>query len=919
MESFLGQAVKSIFERHTLNELQHLRIILPSRRAALYFKAELSSLSSIPFFSPEIESIDDFIQKASGLKPIDPIDLYFEIFEIWRKQDSNQSFEKFLTWVPTLVKDFNLIDSSLLENPHLLFKYMSEAEALNRWELSSDNHIFSDSSTNYFTFFDRMASTYEELKKSLLEKRLSYTGLAYREVANHFEVLLESSAKQFYFVGLNALSRAEEKIIEGLVKAERAVCIWDSDNFYMNSKDKAGRKLRSYKHSGKYGKTWNFQGNNLLESEKCLRVFEVSSKVLQSKLAIDLAARSIANSHVMIVLDESDLSSLFVQLPSLDIKYNVSAGISFKQTRLAGLFEGFVSLLAYTDANLPLNAVKGFLRLPALEALLDKEIGEGVFVENSKQILKLTQLFVSKKRLVELFSESEILKKAFAITGAGSFLIALRHSLNDFVALNSEETPFAYLVLEKLDILERRLEENPNLSIDAFKIILRELVKNISVPFEKQPDARLQVMSMLETRCLDFEEITFVSFLEGNLPSGKKNQSFMPYDAAKFFDLPLYSDQDAIMAYHFFRLLQRGKKVNLIYQKSAGSEVGRKEVSRFLSQIKEELLPLNQKIEVIYPELRGFSLEGEIDPLRKFEVIKTPEIMQKLVFFLEKRGLSPTSISEYFKSDIGFYWKYVEKIASKEEDNTDIGHNVFGSIIHYVLEKTDQPYFENNALITKEILMNQERFAIEHFDQFVKENQPDFDFSYGLNSVLKTLAKELIVNYFNKRIREYKAPFRVVGIETEFKSIVEVDGIKVKILGKLDKLEQHGNTLTVIDYKTGKVEPKEITFRDNDEIDLLEFLKNEEKEKFRQLCLYNYLISNRFNEIENYEFKFYSFRSLENDLNLTVVNHTRQEILSAVKDMLEGLIRELLDDRQPFGVKVGPGLKEYSDYYELLV
>src|SRR5690606_17175596 len=125
---------------------------------------------------------------------------------------------------------------------------------------------------------------------------------------------------------------------------------------------------------------------------------------------------------------------------------------------------------------------------------------------------------------------------------------------------------------------------------------------------EKQPDARLQVMSMLETRCLDFEEVTFLSFTEGNLPSGKRNNSFIPSDALKYFELPSYADQDAIMAYHFFRLLQRARRVNILYVKDTGSGVGRSEKSRFLAQLEEELKLKNDKTRFFYPEIRYSSI-----------------------------------------------------------------------------------------------------------------------------------------------------------------------------------------------------------------------------------------------------------------------------------------------------------------------
>src|SRR5690606_26427050 len=186
--------------------------------AALYFRNELARLSSIPFFSPEISSVDAFIQGLSGLKPVDPIDFYFESFALWREVDPGQSFEKFLTWAPTLIRDFNMIDAALLPNPQQLFHYMSAAEALKRWDL--EEHEFSETSYEYFTFFDRMASVYERLHTVLPEKGLSYTGMAYRKAAEHIP-----DSGFYYFIGLNALSRAEEKIITALVRAKRAECI----------------------------------------------------------------------------------------------------------------------------------------------------------------------------------------------------------------------------------------------------------------------------------------------------------------------------------------------------------------------------------------------------------------------------------------------------------------------------------------------------------------------------------------------------------------------------------------------------------------------------------------------------------------------------------------------------------------------
>lgn len=912
MSTFLGLAAKFILDKHHLNELQHLKIIFPSKRASLYFKNEIAALSAVPFFSPSIQSIDDFIQESSGYSAIDPIDLYFEIYYVWKRQDANQSFEKFLTWVPTLVKDFDLIDLSMIKNPHALFKYMSEAEALNRWGV--EEHELSDSSSSYFTFFDRMSITYENLKKELEIKNMSYTGMAYRHVAENLQTLINSDFAHFYFVGLNALSVAEEVIIEALIKAGKATCVWDSDGFYMNSKNKAGKKLRFYKERGKFGKEWNFQEDLLLNTHKEINVFELSSTVLQAKIATDIALKTNSHDHAMIVLDESDFTSLFVQLPSLDLKYNVSAGISFKASSLSSVFDIFLELLDYTDSTVRVDVLNVLIGNTLIERVLKNEIGDEAFRALQHKIKQLSYMFISRQEFYQ--QNSKIFIHILEIKDIRSFLSGLDAFLIMLSGLGHEESAFANVIIEKLQLLKKRI--NSELSVDAFKILIKELLKNISLPFEKVDSARLQVMSMLETRCLDFEELTFVSFLEGNLPSGKKNNSFIPFDAARDFKLPLYSDQDAIMSYHFLRLLQRAKKVNILYAKDSGSGIGKKEKSSFIRQIEEELVLINRKIVINYPEIQ-YITDNTIEVSESIRVNKTPDVISKIHEFLTIRGLSPTAINEYFKSRLGFYWQYIERIRNKEDSGTDIGSDVFGSMLHYVLEKTDEPYFKSKTFITSEILENQKKFALENFNILIEANQPKFDFKYGLNSILKTVAKELLGKYYDKRLREFTEPFKIVGLESKYEYLFSINGMDVKIKGTIDKLELHGDTLIIIDYKTGAVDSKKIEFdSEKERRTLQEFLEDKANDKFRQLFIYNFLINNQFDDIANFKYKFYSFRNLDSDLILQVKNHTNHDMLEAVNIMIKNIVSDLIDATRPFEMADDEKMENYSDFYELL-
>lgn len=839
------------------------------------------------------------------MQRIDTIDLYFESFELWKVQDPGQSFEKFLTWAPTLIRDFDLIDSALLADPHALFRYMSAAESIKRWEL--DEHEFSPVSYEYFTFFDKMAAVYEGLNRILPEKGLSYTGLAYRKAAANIP-----QSGFYYFVGLNALSRAEEKIITTLVKAKRAECIWDSDNFYMNSGDKAGKKLRAYKKSGQYGNSWNFQGSLLQEAARDVHVYALSSKTLQARLATDLAARSSAQSHALVVLDENDFPALFIQVPALDFKVNISGGAALKGSMLMPALDLLLRLMEVEGEALRLDLVRALLGNEILKSVLMHEAGAAQVTRLEKQLVRNTHLFVARKDLH--LPGSGLFQAVLGIRDPFSFLAGAEKFLEALAGSESEESPFAVTLLQKLEVLKPRV--TVGLSTASFRILFRELVKNLSLPFEKQPDARLQVMSMLETRCLDFEEVTFLSFLEGNLPSAKKNNSFIPFDALTSFGLPSYSDQDAIMAYHFFRLLQRARKVNILYTMDSGTGVGRKERSRFLYQLEEELRPVNEKMRFFYPEVAvsSASLPPDITPV---QIRKTPDILHKIRVFLEEKGLSATALNEYFNGEPGFYWRYIEKIRHKENDEAAIGYNVFGSIIHYVLEKTDEPYV--GALITREILENQKQYALNHFDTLLKEGQPGFDFEYGLNAVLKTLARELVGKYFDKRLREFTEPFYIEGLEKKYETTVNVDGVRVKLQGTLDKIERHGDRLVVIDYKTGDVEAAKIRYAPGKkDISLGEYLRLQDRDKFRQLLLYKFLISEIYGKNAKYEFKFYSFRRLDSNLILEVENHTSEEVLAAVHDLIRTVVRDLLDVNKPFSPDPEKKVMEYSDFADLL-
>jgi hypothetical protein len=91
----------------------------------------------------------------------------------------------------------------------------------------------------------------------------------------------------------------------------------------------------------------------------------------------------------------------------------------------------------------------------------------------------------------------------------------------------------------------------------------------------------------------------------------------------------------------------------------------------------------------------------------------------------------------------------------------------------------------------------------------------------------RQLLKEATAN--NKQIE-------LVSKEASLEHGLMVDGLNFKLIGKADRIDFEGDTLRIIDYKTGKVEETEVAFTEYDEL-----TSNNKKAKAFQLLMYAYL------------------------------------------------------------------------------
>ena len=219
-------------------ELSDLVVVVPTRRAVVYLQNELSLAAEAgqAVWSPRVAAMEDYMVELAGVQVEEPIALQLLLFEILRDIDPQLDFDQFVGWSALLLQDFSSLDQNLA-SPRKVFEYLSQAKALERWDLGAEFQP-QTTTTAYFRFWDDLEKVYRRLQKRMRQDRLAYPGLAYRLAQRRVRERLEAGEElpRHVFVGLGFLSKAEERLIRRLRKAGRAEVHFDGDAFYLEAR-----------------------------------------------------------------------------------------------------------------------------------------------------------------------------------------------------------------------------------------------------------------------------------------------------------------------------------------------------------------------------------------------------------------------------------------------------------------------------------------------------------------------------------------------------------------------------------------------------------------------------------------------------------------------------------------------------------
>ena len=864
MKPFLKQLVETIKSEH--QNIGEVTIIVPTQRSGVYIKKYLSESATETTWLPAIFTIDDFIKENCKLKHIDSVELLFLFYELYLEieKENADTFLHFSKWAPTLLADFNEMDHYMVD-PKIIFNDLKNIKDIDSWSFNEDN--LTDLQSNFSDFWKKLPDFYNKLNDRLTELKKGYSGKLYKWVATSiYEVLDDYETNSVYFAGFNALSTSEEQIIETFVNSKKGQLIIDADTFYVdNIEHEAGYFIR--KQIAKNGKSnIKWIESNLLNSTKKIELLSAQSDVMMAKSVgeiIENLSEEEIKKTAIVLADENLLLPVLNSIPSKIDTYNISLGYSLYNSPIYSLLNSvFTVQESYIKFNKGSIHYKGFLSI--VEHYLMKNILNSYAVK--QEIVNKNITFVSNKFiqthdelapvffLFEKWDETNLLSQAFDSLKRLIDLIVQAISFQG----NAMELEYLFSAKKLIQKVENKLTKTNYIQdIKTLKFLFFQLFKSESVAFIGEPLSGLQLIGMLETRALDFENIILVSANEGVLPKGNTANSFFPYELKRLYQLPTYKEKEAIYANHFYRLMQRTTNAYLLYNNSSDG-LGGTEKSRYIEQLKEELKPYNH----IKISEKVVSAHLVNDKITSNSVKKSEKIISNLIELAEY-GFSPSALKKYIQCPMDFYYSYVVGLREEDEVEETIEASTFGNVIHKVLEILYEKFLDR-VLIKEDIAVMRKNLDSVLDAQFKEFYSPYFD--TGKNYLLHHAAKKNLLDFLKQEEElVIKNEVIVSGLEkkVEVDFPIEINGkeIKAKLRGTIDRIDRVNGKLRIIDYKTGSVSTGDLEFGKMEEL-----IANSTKEKAFQLMIYGLLMENQVDSTDLFMSGIISFKRLNSGL-----------------------------------------------------
>jgi CRISPR/Cas system-associated exonuclease Cas4 (RecB family) len=911
-ENFIDKLAAFLVDNfsNSKNDFSKVGIVFGGKRPALFLKRQLALKTNSSYFSPQFFSIDEFVDfivtKSVDFSKINEMDSCFILYNLAKRHipeliKKRQSFSEFLPWARELSGFIEQLDLEDI-NP----------EQLRHIEKSADIGYEVPEKIN--SLLGNIVLLRQEFHRIIDENRSYTRGLLYLKASAIVQKQVFEEFDKILFCGFFYLTNTEKQIIRWLLEKDKAVLFFQKD-----SKDwsvfKDNERVFNAKIEPGPADPLNYNLN-------IHAGFDTHSQVCIAREILK-EIKEIQNS--LIVLPDADtIVPLLSEITSVVDEFNVSIGYPLKRSSLYSLFE--LVFKAQADRKQDDYYTKDYLKALRHPLIKNMKFSNNdstvtrVIIHKTEELLTGMEenplagsLFVSLEDIEDLKDLYEASNKTLKSMGieikAGELKDILKQihgllfycweNLRDFEGFSDvledfldtllkksplDNYPINLLIADRIFQLNRQFkragfhkESFPKDEI--FEIFIQDL-DNQTISFSGSPLKGLQVLGILETRGLNFDNVIVLDANEQVLPRLNIYEPLIPREVMLGLKLNRLEKEDEIQRYQFMRLLGAAKNVHLIYDGSI-----EKEKSRFIEEIVWERQKSQNKLDVASVVKAAFSLKIQ-PPKQEFK--KTRE----MVGFLKERQYSASSINTYLNCPLKFYYQYVLGLKEKEDLLDEPEAADIGNFAHEFLEEMFGPFKNRKPVIDPNFEKHFMSVLEERFDEVFKRKMKSDSF----------LLREIFMirmRYFLESEKK-RGVSKIICLEKDQTAQIVLPSGTYSFKYRVDRIDRLSDkSFLVIDYKTGSTDLKPVSLNKIEEKGFKRQVMKNTIKSF-QLPLYYYFASEQLKS-ERINAAFYN---LKNSTLISLLKpdevFQQKKVIDIFMKGLDAIFRELLDENVSF-------------------
>lgn len=835
MDSFLYTVAADLWMRFG-DDLRHVAVVFNNKRPIVFLKKHLAKVSGRTIWSPSLFTVAEFFAQSSDRAPSSEISRFFLLWQAYNELLAAEgqeeiSAESFLPMAEIMLRDFDTLDYDLVD-PKAIYRHLRDLAVISQQfeDFTEEQQAFLHSFWSSFSrekqaavqqkfieLWQRLPALYELFRAKMEQQSLAGTASVYRDLAEGRAPNpgFINEYLQVAFVGFNALNKCEAALFKRWQESGKALFYFDADSYYVeDGLQEAGmflrRNIRFYGLNNALGPFPDL----LNDPKKHIVVYPIEGHVAQAKSLGKILQPGMASEEdnpvrcAVILADEQLLIPVLQTVPDR-MKINVTMGFPWKQSPVFGLISLWISIQEHlyhsASENIKRSDALAYFNHP-LTAVFGKQTEDLIAMLSSGNHAEVdpASLRISEESTL-FFTGYE--SPVAGISGLQQLISLIVARKEHDHTLHLLESALLLQVYQVLNTLKDELIAFEQPGFDLGLSFIRRYLSGITATLEGAPLEGLQIMGMLESRCLDFDEVIILGANEGILPKQSLSPTFIPDSLRRAFGLPVVENQDALSAYLFYRLLQRANKIRIVYNALVDNHSSG-EVSRFVQQLRfESRLHINS-----FPQRQMIRLVPSGG--RKISIVKTAEVMERLNQYLVRGGkaLSASALKLYLECPLRFFLKYVAGIKEPDLPPDPLDASVIGSAFHILMQWFYEPWLQNGKTVGREDIypamasigdLSRKALSQVLFQDAGKLKHPDSQQRIA-QSIIEENAR-LVLNYDALRV----APFRLIELENKENYIsafpITRNGApaSVNLYAVIDRVDEVQGGKRIVDYKTG--------------------------------------------------------------------------------------------------------------------